>query len=303
MKQNIITQALPLALAFTLVGCGPPYTPTILKLDPTGPNVWKQTVGDLTLYVEEYAAEGKWKEAFVLDLATEEVLPLLIKVTNSGKASYEVKSKDIVVRGQSILNRFDAEKAATKLQTSVLAATAVGAGTGILLLPLAPLFGGVLAASTYTRNKQIIENLVDKKFEQGVILPHSSREGFLYFELYKDRKDLSNLIIELTARNTVTGRTLAISAPVPPVSLERKCPGEDDDPPECDSAEETPVASAPQPQPQVTPPPPKVAPAPSPEQLSMEKRLQKLMELRQKNLITGEEYQKAKKDVLKKLTE
>ena len=50
-------------------------------------------------------------------------------------------------------------------------------------------------------------------------------------------------------------------------------------------------------------PPSKAAPAPSPEQLSMEKRLQKLMDLRQKNLITGEEYQKAKEKVLKKMTE
>jgi len=41
----------------------------------------------------------------------------------------------------------------------------------------------------------------------------------------------------------------------------------------------------------------------TPEGLSMEQRLQKLMELRQKNLITNEEYQKAKEEVLKKLTE
>jgi len=88
--------------------------------------------------------------------------------------------------------------------------------------------------------------------------------------------------------------------------------------------EETPVASAPRPQPQVTlppskvspappevttaspeasPAPSKVTPAPSAEQLSMEKRLRKLMDLRQKNLITNEEYQKAKEKVLKKLTE
>jgi len=81
--------------------------------------------------------------------------------------------------------------------------------------------------------------------------------------------------------------------------------------------EETPVASAPQPQPQVTPAPTKVttappeaspshskaALAPSPKQLSIEDRLRKLMDLRQKKLITNEEYEGAKKDVLKKLTE
>ena len=75
--------------------------------------------------------------------------------------------------------------------------------------------------------------------------------------------------------------------------------------------EETPVASAPQPQPQVTPAPSKVTtappeashapskvtPPPSPAKLSMEERLQKLMELRQKNLITNEEYQNAKEEV------
>jgi len=91
--------------------------------------------------------------------------------------------------------------------------------------------------------------------------------------------------------------------------------------------EETPVASAPSPTPppsKVSPTPPEVtstppvvtsaprkvspvttntAPPPSAEQLSIEKRLQKLMDLRQKKLITDEEYQKAKKEVLRKLTE
>ena len=69
-----------------------------------------------------------------------------------------------------------------------------------------------------------------------------------------------------------------------------------------DGWKETPVATASQPQPKVTPPPSKVTPQ-SAEQLGTEQRLQKLMELRQKNLITNEEYQKAKKKVLKKLTE
>jgi len=332
MKQNIVTTGMSLALAFTLVGCAG-HTPTVVKLDPTGPNVRKQTVGDLTLHVEEYAADGKGEKAFEYDLAVQEVLPLLIAVTNSGKASYEVKSDYFVVRGQSILKRLDSEVAAKKLHESVAAAAAGGMLGSLVLLPLGPLIAAGAAASTSSQNKRITEVLATKKFKEGVILPHNNREGFLYFELYKDRKDLSNLVIELTARNTVTGRTLVISALVPPVSLKRKpkCEGEDDDPPECYSPEETPVASAPSPQPKVTSTPPEVspappevtstapavtpaprevsvaptkaAPAPSAEQLSMEKRLQKLMELRQKNLITNEEYQKAKKKVLKKLTE
>ena len=52
------------------------------------------------------------------------------------------------------------------------------------------------------------------------------------------------------------------------------------------------------------------APAPTPKsvvsdpkEVTLENRLQKLKELRQKNLITNEEYERAKKDVLKKLTE
>jgi len=331
MKQSIITGGMSLALAFTLVGCA--SHPTIVKLDPTGPNVRKQTVGDLTLHVEEYAAQGKWEKAFEFDLAVQEVLPLLIRVTNSGKASYEVNSDYFVVRGQSILKRLDSEVAAKKLHESVAAATAGGAAAGLIFLPLAPITAIAAAASMNSQNKRITEDLATKKFKEGVILPHSNREGFLYFELYKDRKDLSDLVIELTARNTVTGRTLVISALVPPVSLKRKpkCEGEDDDPPECYSPDETPVASVPSPQPEVTPAPSKVspappevtstppvvtpaprevsvaptkaAPAPSAEQLSMEKRLRKLMDLRQKNLITNEEYERAKKDVLKKLTE
>jgi len=55
--------------------------------------------------------------------------------------------------------------------------------------------------------------------------------------------------------------------------------------------------------PSTSPAPSKVTATKSAEQLGMEQRLQKLMELRQKNLITNEEYQKAKKEVLRKLTE
>ena len=311
MKQSIITRGMSLALAFALVGCAS-QTSTIVKLDPTGPNVRKQTVGDLTLHVEEYAADGKGEKAFEYDLAVQEVLPLLIRVTNSGKASYEVKSDYFVVRGQSILKRLDSEVAAKKLQESVAAAAAGGAAVFIAFPFLAPITAIAGATATHSFNKRITEVLATKKFKEGIILPHNNREGFLYFELYKDRKDLSNLVIELTTRNTATGRTLVISALVPPVSLKRKpkCKGEDDDPPECDLVDETPVASAPSPQPKVTPAPleasplpSKASPPPSPDQLSMEKRLQKLMDLRQKNLITNEEYQKAKEEVLKKLTE
>jgi len=91
-----------------------------------------------------------------------------------------------------------------------------------------------------------------------------------------------------------------------------------------DDWQETPVASAPQAPSKETPTPPELSPRPSEvtpaaatastapskvtptqsaEQLGTEQRLRKLMELRQKNLITDEEYDKAKKDVLRKLTE
>ena len=57
-------------------------------------------------------------------------------------------------------------------------------------------------------------------------------------------------------------------------------------------------------------PQPKVAPASTPKlvdsnamTLKIEEQLEQLRDLRQKHLITEEDYQKAKKDVLKKLTE
>ncbi|MCL4476492.1 MAG: hypothetical protein M1508_09745 [Nitrospirae bacterium] len=61
MKKRFST-AILFAL-FISAGCAS-YSPSLVRLDSTGPDVRKASQGDLTVYVDEYATEEKCKKAF-----------------------------------------------------------------------------------------------------------------------------------------------------------------------------------------------------------------------------------------------
>jgi len=94
MHRNSVVSGFSLLIAFLLTACAS-YTPILVRLDPTGPNVSKEVKGDLTLYVEEYATSEKAKQAFDTDLAGEGVLPLLLLVQNNGPHAYEVNTSAV----------------------------------------------------------------------------------------------------------------------------------------------------------------------------------------------------------------
>ena len=212
MKGNNIFKGTSLLMSILVAGCAT-YTPTLAKLNASGPNIGKAVQGDLTLYVEEYATPEKSEKAFDTKLSEEGVLPLLIQVENTGEQPYEVKTADMRVQGDAPLKAITPEEAASKAKRS-----AVGRAVGwSLIVPIIAIPIAVAASATHTSkvNKQIVQDFCQKAFQEGVIAPHKDQSGFLFFELDEGRKDLAGLRLELTAKNVTTGEVVAIAVPLP----------------------------------------------------------------------------------------
>ncbi len=212
MKTHQYVGYFSLAIAFMLGGCAS-YAPSLVKLNPSGPNVAKAVAGDLTLYVDEYATVERSQRAFDTDMANEGVLPLLLQVENSGKQRYEVKTSNILLRGDKPLKSLTAEETAGKAGRS-----AVGRALGwSLIVPIISIPVAVAASAIHTSkvNDQIVHDLVAKSFSDGEIMPNKERSGFVFFELEDGAIELSKLTLELTARNIDTGEQLKIATALP----------------------------------------------------------------------------------------
>jgi hypothetical protein len=216
MKRKNILKELLFLITFLFVGCAS-YTPSLVKIDPLDSNVNKQTKGDLCVLIEEYATPEKCEKVFDTNLFEEGVAPLLISIQNNSQHPYEIKSTDISIReGNSLAKILTPEEAASKAKRS-----AVGRALGwSMIVPIISIPIAVAASANHTSkvNKQIVQDFVMKGFHDGVIMPNKELSGFLFFELKKDRKDLSGLSLEMTARNQLTGEVITITSALPNVT-------------------------------------------------------------------------------------
>lgn len=219
MRRDNFVRGFALFMAFLFAGCAT-YTPTLARLDSTGPNVNRAVKEDLTLYVEEYATEEKSKKAFDTDLAREGILPLLISLENAGKHSYEVQVSNIVVKGKSSLKALTPEEVAGRAKRDAIL-KALGWS---LIVPIISIPVAVAASAIHTSsvNKKIFQDFTGKVFPEGIIPQNKRRSGFLFFGLEEERKDLSGLILEVTARKVITGKTVTITAPLPAATFTPK---------------------------------------------------------------------------------
>jgi hypothetical protein len=219
MKKNTIFQGISLFIACLLTGCAS-YTPTLVKMDPSGPNVSKAVQGDLTLYVEEYVTPEKSEAAFDTEMAEEGVLPLLILVENNGQQTLEVKRADILVRGDDVLKGLTPEEAADRASRG-----AVGKAIGwSMIVPIIaiPIAATASAMHTSKVNLKMVADFNVKAFQDGAILPNKDRSGFLFLEIEEGRQDTSGLTLEMTARNVETEEVTMITASVPAASFTQK---------------------------------------------------------------------------------
>lgn len=212
MQRNRFSRfAMPL-IGLIITGCAS-YAPSLVRLNPAGPNVKKATQGGLTVYVDEYATPEKSERAFDADLATQGVLPLMILVENNDQQPYEVKSMDFVVRSDMSLKGLSPEETAGRAGRS-----AVGRALGwSLIVPIISIPVAVAASAIHTSkvNEQIVHDFAAKWFPGGIIMPNKELSGFLFFELPEGRKDLAGLTLEMIGKNVGTGELVKISTPLP----------------------------------------------------------------------------------------
>jgi hypothetical protein len=212
-----------LLTSLMLTGCAS-YAPVLVRLNPSGPNVTKAAQGDLTVYVDEYLTRAKSEKAFDTDLANEGVLPLLVLVENGGQQPYEIKAADIVVRGDTPLKALTAEETAERAgRNAVVRALGWSMIVPIISIPVA-----VVASAVHTNsvNKQIVHDFAAKSFSDGDIMPNKERSGFLFFELPDKQKNLTGLVLEITARNMVTSDLVSITTPLPNVNFTESTPSD-----------------------------------------------------------------------------
>jgi hypothetical protein len=214
MNGNDGHRIMRLALAAFLIfsGCAS-YAPSLVRLDPSGPNVRKAMKGDLTIYVEEYATSEKSERAFDTSLAPEGVLAILVSVENNGREPYEVKGANFTIRRDKPLKALTPEEAATRAQRG-----AVGRALGwSLIVPIISIPIAVTASAIHTSNvnQQIVRDFAAKGFPDGAVMPNKERSGFLFFELQAGQKDLAGLVLELTTKNELRGETVTVNVPLP----------------------------------------------------------------------------------------
>ena len=174
----------------------------------------------MALRVKEYATPANCKKAFDSDLAKKGVLPVLVQVQNNSTTTYEVKPESARVEGKLPLKRLSAKEAAKKIKRD-----AVGPAVGLsLIVPIIaiPVAAATSVSHTNKINKQIEQDFVAKDFHGGIVKPNNDVSGFLFFELEKDRKDLSGLEIKISAVNVDTGKTVELSTALPPANFTRK---------------------------------------------------------------------------------
>jgi hypothetical protein len=215
MKKNRLIGIGLLVVGLVLSGCAS-YSPSLVRLEPTGPTMSKQASGDITVYIDEFATPEKSEKAFDTNLVKEGVLPLLIQVQNNSPYPYEVKKMDITLQETGLntaLIPLTPEQAAKKAKKSAVT-RAIGWS---LIVPIVAIPVAVTASAIHTSkvNKQIAQDFSAKGFPDGTIMPNKELSGFLFFELPKGRKDLSGLNLQVTPRKAETGEFLTITSPLP----------------------------------------------------------------------------------------
>ncbi len=149
--------------ALILTGCAT-FEPGLRYQDLTRPRQpdAKGVQEGLEVSVEEFASESKAKMAFDADVASYGILPLLVRVDNSGSQNYTVLRSDIKVYldGQ-LLSPIMSNEAAKEAGTREYAGKALGwtVATGPFFIFLWPATIAGSAAHTQSVNKRIVQHL------------------------------------------------------------------------------------------------------------------------------------------------
>ncbi len=181
-----------------------------------------QAVGSLEISAEEFASTEKSRRAFDTDLASDGILPLLLRTENRGEPAYLVSQSSIkaylngreltALRGIDVARNVAARSAAGR-------ATAWTLATGPLALLLWPVTISVSALHTNDVNHRIDNHF--QNFDLGNVLAKPSRTvgGFLFFALPHGAKAIENLTVEVPLKPQNGSETVTVKLVFPSFEL------------------------------------------------------------------------------------
>ncbi len=206
-----------------LTGCAsfePALRPENLN-QPRLPTV-KSSQRGLEVMIEEFVTPQKSMLAFDAVVASYGVLPLLVRVENTGTTNYRLPRGHIKASlGEDELPLLDARDAATQGATRGYAGNALGwtLATGPFALLIAPLTLTASSAHTASVNKKIEEQFGSLEFADALIRSKQTAVGFVYFKLPPATWQLDTLFVEVKPIDDESGEQLVYKFALPRMEI------------------------------------------------------------------------------------
>ncbi len=223
MRLNDFSKFTVIVMGLVFSGCAS-FEPALRLQDLTRPRqpTVKEAREGLEVSVEEFATANKSHTAFDADIAPNGVLPVLVRVENTGAQNYKVQQNDIKasLAGQPLPMLYGKE-AANQGATSEYAGKALGwtLATGPFAILLWPATIGGSAAHTYSVNNRIRQHFESLEFTDSLLKPNQTAVGFVYFSLPGNVKRLENLIVQIEPTEEQGGKGLPFKFSLPVLDL------------------------------------------------------------------------------------
>jgi len=203
MKSNRYFKFASLFMVLFLGGCVASFEPGVSSPGamtgglPTSKGVQE----GLEVSLEEYVSANKSRHAFDADIASNGILPLLLRVENQGTKQYIVRRDQVraFLNGQALPPIYGKEAAKQGAARDYVGKAIVNT---VLWGPLALYFGlpSIVASVAHTQsvNKDIEQHFESLEFSDTILKPEDTAVGFVFFELPGSMKRLENLTVEVT---------------------------------------------------------------------------------------------------------
>jgi len=182
----------------------------------------KSSQRGLEVALEEFVTPTKSMEAFDAVVASYGVLPLLVRVENSGTTNYRLPRGQIKASlGEDELALLDARDAATQGAARGYAGNALGwtLATGPFALLIAPLTLTASSAHTASVNKKIEEQFGTLELADALIRSKQTAAGFVYFKLPPATWQLDTLLVEVRPVDDESGEQLVYKFTLPRMEI------------------------------------------------------------------------------------
>ena len=184
----------------------------------------KATQEGLEVSVEEFCTPAKSRMMFDADLASEGVIPLLMRVENAGTERYGARKIDMkaYLDGQPLV-ALEPRDAAGQAATSEYVGKALGwtLAAGPFAILLWPFTIGASAVHTHGVNRRIEAYFEAASYQDSLLAPKQTAVGFLYFKRPGGAKSLENLTVETELVRDADGKKLSYKFDLPPLVVSK----------------------------------------------------------------------------------